>query len=131
MSKEQTPKCYSDVKYDTSKCAGFSVGDCCQIGKEQTLTAEELYDLMASLSHSGRLDDRISTRVAEENILKWHNTKVLEHDKIQREKIAEVTKEVIQAKALEALEGFAKHLEKTGVFVMLDVEEYYETEVKQ
>jgi hypothetical protein len=35
-----------------------------------------------------------------------------------------------QAKVLEALEGFAKHLEKTGVFVMLDVEEYYETEVK-
>jgi hypothetical protein len=35
-----------------------------------------------------------------------------------------------QSKVLEALEGFAKHLEKTGVFVMLDVEEYYETEVK-
>jgi hypothetical protein len=35
-----------------------------------------------------------------------------------------------QSKVLEVLEGFAKHLEKTGVFVMLDVEEYYETEVK-
>jgi hypothetical protein len=39
-------------------------------------------------------------------------------------------KEHTQAKVLEVLEGFAKHLEKTGVFVMLDVEEYYETEVK-